>query len=216
MKIKWNGHASFTITASDGTVIITDPYEPGAFGGGIAYGKILDQPDLVTVSHDHADHNYTAGFSGSFEVVRGPGTYRGIEFTAVPTFHDQSGGSERGTNTIFVFEVDGIRICHLGDLGHPLSAEQVGKIGNVDVLLVPIGGFYTIDSGQATDVANALSPSMIIPMHFKTDGCGFPIAKVEAFVKDKPSVRQANTAEIDIDRESLPGTAEVVVLDHAY
>jgi len=215
MRIRWNGHSSFTITSGDGTVIVTDPYEPGAYGGGIGYHQIGDDPDIVTISHDHADHNYTGGFSGDFAEVREPGTFKGIEFRSVDTFHDESGGSERGTNRIFIFSVDGITVCHAGDLGHVLSDEEVRSIGPVDVLLAPIGGHFTIDPNQATDLLERVRPKIFIPMHYKTDKCGFPIAGVGEFTEGKARVREIDTDAIELAADKLPGEPEVIVLQHA-
>jgi len=216
MKVRWNGHSSFTITAADGMVIVTDPYEPGAFGGGIGYRKIDVRPDIVTISHDHADHNYLDGFSGAYEAVRAPKTVRGIDFKAVDVFHDGNGGKQRGPNRIFIFTVDGVTVCHLGDLGHVPDAGQVSKIGKVDVLLIPVGGFYTIDHRQATEVVKLLAPRIAIPMHFKTAKCGFPIAPVTEFTAGKKNVKVLNVDEIELTGDSLPGATEIIVLKHQY
>jgi len=216
MKIRWNGHSSFTITAADGTTIVTDPYQPGAFGGGIGYRQIDVQPDIVTISHEHDDHNYLDGFSGDFAVLRQTGRAKGIAFTAVDTFHDESGGSKRGTNRIFAFTVDGVRLCHLGDLGHLLTDEQIAAIGKVDVLFVPVGGFYTIDAHQATDAMRRLDPRVVIPMHFKTDKCGFPITPVSTFTNGKDRVQMLDAVEIELTADALPGTTEIFVLNHYF
>jgi L-ascorbate metabolism protein UlaG (beta-lactamase superfamily) len=216
MKIRWNGHSSFTITADDGTIIVTDPYQPGAFGGGIGYQQITDRPNIVTISHDHDDHNYTAGFKGAFDVVTGAKTVKGIAFRAVDVFHDANGGKERGKNRIFVFTVSGVTICHCGDLGHPLNDAQAKQIGKVDVLLLPVGGFYTIDHLQATDVVNKLKPAIVIPMHFKTDKCGFPIAEVSKFTQGKDRVRNVGADEIELVAGKLPGATEILVLNHRF
>jgi len=216
MKIRWNGHASFTITANDGTIIVNDPYKPGAFGGGIGYQQITDQPDIVTISHDHDDHNYAAGFKGQFEIVRGAKTAKGIAFRAIDVFHDEKGGKDRGANRIFVFTVNGVTICHAGDLGHPLNDEQAKQIGKIDVLLLPVGGFYTIDYLQATDVINKLKPAIVIPMHFKTDKCGFPIAEVAKFTQGKERVRHVGADEIELVAGKLPGATEILVLNHRF
>jgi len=216
MKIRWNGHSSFTITGKNGLVIVTDPYEPGAFGGGIGYQQIDVQPDIVTVSHDHDDHNYTAGFSGDFAVVRKAGEFKGVTFDALDTYHDENKGANRGENLVFAFAVDGVRICHLGDLGHPLSDEQAEKLGAVDVLLLPVGGHFTIDYLQAADVVNKLKPKIVIPMHFKTDKCGFPIAEVSAFTEGKERVNHVGADEIELTADNLPGATEILVLNHRY
>ena len=217
MKIKWYGHSAFLITSNQGVKIITDPYEPNAFGGQLTYGKIKDPADIVLVSHDHADHNHTKDLPGSPQIIKGAGlkTSKGISFKGVATFHDPSKGSERGENTAFSMEVDGIRVCHLGDLGHVLSQKEITEIGPVDILITPVGGFYTIDSKEATQVATLLKPKVVIPMHFKTEKCGFPIAPVEDFLKGKPKVKRSGVSEVTFEKASLPPEMEVVVLNHA-
>jgi L-ascorbate metabolism protein UlaG (beta-lactamase superfamily) len=217
MKIKWYGHAAFLITSDQGVKIITDPYESGAYGGQLAYGQIKDQSDIALTSHDHADHNDTKSLPGSPQIVKSSGskTVKGISFKGISTYHDSSKGSERGTNTIFTFSVDGIRICHLGDLGHILSEKELAEIGPVDILLIPVGGYFTIDSKEATRVAEQLKAKVLIPMHFKTEKCGFPIAPVEDFLKGKPNSRRPGTSEVGFDKTTLPHQMEIVVLEHA-
>ena len=217
MKIKWYGHAAFLITSAQGIRIVTDPYEPGAFDGKLSYGKIKDQVDIALVSHDHADHNDAKDLTGPPEVVKGKGakTVKGVVVRGVATFHDPSRGSERGENTVFTFNVDGIQICHLGDLGHVLSQKELTEIGPVDILLAPVGGFFTIDAKEAAQVAESIKPKVLIPMHFKTEKCGFPIAPVEDFLKGKARVRQPGTSEAAFDKASLPAVMEIVVLTHA-
>ncbi len=217
MKIKWYGHASFLITSDSGTRIITDPYEPGAYDGGIAYKPIEDSADVVTVSHDHADHNYVQGIQGSPVVVKGPGTHgaAGLSFRGVATYHDPSEGKERGENTMFVFTVDGVTVCHAGDLGHVLTPDQVRELGAIDVLLLPIGGVFTLGPQEATEVADLLKPKILIPMHFKTPGCGFPIASVDEFLEGKTSVERVDGSEITVARDRLPSPVHIVVLEPA-
>jgi len=216
MKIKWNGHASFTITASDGTVIVTDPYDPSGYGGVLTYDQVKDKADGVLVSHDHADHNYVKGLPGSPEVIKGSGRVKDIKVKGIPTYHDESGGSERGENTIFVFAVDGMNICFAGDLGHPLSNEQIKAIGPLDLLLIPVGGTYTVDADGAAKIAEALNPKLIIPMHFKTDKCALPISEVDGFLEKMPKVNQLKQSEIELSQDKLPDAGtEVWVLNHA-
>jgi L-ascorbate metabolism protein UlaG (beta-lactamase superfamily) len=214
MKVKWLGHAAFLITSEDGTRIICDPYRVGE---GVDYGPIDMAADIVTVSHKHYDHDNVAAVKGSPVVVDKPGkkSVKGIEFNGVPTFHDEARGQKRGDNIIFCFSVDGVRVCHLGDLGHELEKGQVNQIGSVDVLLVPVGGFYTIDAKQAARVCDQLAPKMVIPMHFKSGKCGFPIAGVEDFLKGRKKVERPCASEIEINKGRLPTESETVVLEHA-
>ena len=217
MKIKWYGHSAFLITSDQGTKIITDPYEPGAFGGQLSYGKIKDQVDIVLTSHDHADHNYTKDLPGTPQVVKGSGskTIKGVSMKGVSTYHDSSKGSERGANTIFTLKIDNIQLCHLGDLGHLLSDKELAEIGPVDILLIPVGGFFTIDPKEATRVAEQIKPKILIPMHFKTKKCGFPIASVEDFLKGKTNTKRPKASEAAFDKTTLPQQMEILVLEHA-
>ena len=214
MKIKWLGHACFLITSEAGTSIITDPY---ATKEDLTYGEITESADIVTVSHEHADHNNVAAVQGKPEVIRGIGTFKvnRIEFKGVPSYHDRAGGSQRGSNTIFCIEVDGIRVCHLGDLGHQLSGEQVAELGSIEILLIPVGGYFTIDAKMATQVCDQLKPKVIIPMHYRTDKCAFPIAGVDDFLKGKERVTRLETSERNFKSEELPTTAQILVLKSA-
>ena len=217
MKIKWYGHAAFLITSDQGVKIITDPYESGAFGGQLTYGQIKDQADIVIISHDHADHNDTQSLPGSPKVVKGSGTktVKGISIKGVSTYHDPTKGSERGDNTIFTLSVDGMKICHLGDLGHILSEKELAEIGPVDLLLIPVGGYFTIDPKEATRVAEQIKPKILIPMHFKTKKCGFPIAPVEDFLKGKSNPKRLKASEVALEKRGVPQQMEILVLEHA-
>ena len=212
MKIKWLGHASFLISSDSGVRIITDPYEPN---DKLRYGNINESADIVTVSHDHFDHGNVAAVKGNPQVVKDNARIEGIEFKGVPAFHDTAGGKERGKNTIFCFEVDGVKVCHLGDLGHGLTAEQVAAIGAVDVLLLPVGGFYTIDAAVASRVAEQLKPGVVIPMHFKNNKCDFPITGVEEFLRSKKDVKKPDASEVELKAGKLPEATQVIVLKPA-
>ena len=217
MKIKWYGHSAFLITSDEKTRIIIDPYEPGAFGGQLSYGKIKDEADIVLTSHDHADHNYTTDLPGTPQVVKGSGSkaVKGISIKGVSTYHDPSKGSERGPNTIFTMKINHIQVCHLGDLGHLLSNKELAEIGPVDILLIPVGGFFTIDPKEATRVADQIKPRILIPMHFKTEKCGFSIAPVEDFLKGKTNIKRPKASEATFDKATLPRQMEIVVLEYA-
>lgn len=214
MKIKWLGHASFLITSDAGTKIITDPY---VAGGGLSYGEIKESADIVTVSHGHGDHNNVAAVQGNPAVVKevAPVEIKGIKFNGIPTYHDSAGGKERGNNIIFCFEVDGMRVCHLGDLGHQLGDKEVAELGKVDILLIPVGGFFTIDASVATEVCSKLTPRVIIPMHYKNDRCVFPIAGVDEFLQGKAGVSRLDASEVEFKPGELPATAQIIVLKPA-
>lgn len=211
MKIKFLGHASFLITSEQGVSIITDPYKPGCFDGGIQYGQITEPADIVTISHEHDDHNET-NIPGNPTFVRNssPQTIHGVAVTGLDVYHDTCAGKERGSNIIYKMTIDGINVVHLGDLGHELDPDQVEKLGKVDVLFVPIGGYFTIAASAVDKVISALKPKVVIPMHFKTEKCGFPIASLDDFTKGK-EVEQKN-GEVEITKERLPETTAIFVL----
>jgi len=217
MKIKWYGHSSFLITSKEGTKIIIDPYEPQGYDGAIGYGSINDIADIVITTHDHADHGYIQGLKGKPEVVNKEGEIKikGITFKGTKAYHDTEKGSQRGSIVIFKFEIDGITICHLGDLGHILDDKQITEIKPIDILLIPVGGFFTIDSKVATKLIEKLAPKITIPMHYKTAKCGFPLSYIDEFLKDKKNVKKAGTSEIEIAKTSLPAKPEIIVLEHA-
>jgi L-ascorbate metabolism protein UlaG (beta-lactamase superfamily) len=213
MKIKWLGHACFLLTSESGLRIMTDPYESGVFG--LEYAPPSEEADIVTVSHDHADHNNVADVKGNPQVVQGAGSHeaKGVQFNGVASAHDESSGKERGPNTILSFALDGIKVCHLGDLGHDLPDQAAADIGEVDVLLVPVGGNFTIDAAVASRVCQKLAPKVVIPMHFKNDRCpGFPVAGVEEFTRGREQVKVSDGSEVELKKEQLPTTTETIVL----
>ncbi len=212
MRIEWYGQAAFLITSDSGTRIITDPYTPGGFG--LNYKDIGEFADIVTVSHDHADHSNVDGVQGNPEVVKSSTEVKGIKINAVATAHDDSGGSERGSNTVYCFEVDGIKVCHLGDLGHKLSDEQAAAIGKVDILLIPVGGNFTIDAAVASEVADKLSPKVIIPMHYQNERCpSFPVAGVEGFLEGKDNVARSDGSDVEYRANEIPDEVVIQVLN---
>jgi L-ascorbate metabolism protein UlaG (beta-lactamase superfamily) len=212
MKIKWLAHSAFLITAASGTRIVTDPYVTHQR---FNYGEVTETAEIVTVSHGHGDHNNAAAVRGNPQVVKDSGTYRDIKIKAVSAAHDDSGGSQRGANIIFCFDVDGVNICHCGDLGHVLTDAQVKAIDRVDVLMVPVGGFFTIDAAAATKVCEQLKPKIILPMHYLTEKINLPIKGVEDFLKGKSNVKRADGSEIEVRAGNLPAGPQIIVLKHA-
>ena len=217
MKIKWYGHAAFQITTDKGTRIIIDPYESGAFNNALMYSPIKDRADIVITSHQHADHNYTKDIQGEYVLIHQSGSYeiKDVNIKTISTFHDSSKGKERGVNLISVIKADSMVVAHLGDLGHDLDHDLSKQMEKVDILLLPVGGLFTIDARVATTVMNAIHPSMAIPMHYKTEKCGFPIAPLEDFTNGKANVRMLKSFEMSIDKGTLPKETEVIVLDHS-
>ncbi|MDP6510099.1 MAG: MBL fold metallo-hydrolase [Dehalococcoidia bacterium] len=216
MKVKWLGHACFLITADSGLKIVTDPYEAG-FRGLINYGPVKEAADIVTTSHQHGDHNYTADLQGNPEVVSGAGTHmvKGVEFVGTACYHDKASGGERGENTVFTFTVDGIRLCHCGDLGHPLDDAALGSIGRVDVLLVPTGGpAATLEMEEAVALWERLRPGVVIPMHFRNDKCNFPKYGVDDLVFLRPEAIQVGNTEVEFAAGNLL-TGQILILEPA-
>ena len=210
MRIKYLAHACFLITSAGGTRIITDPYTTTPH---FRHGEIAEAADIVTVSHEHGDHNNTAAVRGNPVVLRESAEIKGINFIAVPGWHDDVKGSKRGSNVMFSFEVDGMRIAHLGDVGHVLNEAQLTGLGRVDVLMVPVGGFFTIDAAAATEVCRQLDPRVIVPMHFRTKLGLQEIAGAEEFLRGKTGVERQDTSEVEL--ETLPPAARIIVLKPA-
>lgn len=163
MDIKYLGHASFQIKGKTGSVI-TDPFDPKMVG--LKFPSVA--ADIVTISHDHPDHNMKSLVTGTPLIIDIPGEYekQKVRVTGWGVYHDSKNGAERGKNTIYKIEVDDVSILHCGDLGHTLSEELVEEIGPVDVLLIPVGGFFTIGPDEANQVIHEIEPSIVIPMHY--------------------------------------------------
>ncbi len=180
MTIKWLGHACFLLKTSNGTRIITDPYDPS-----VGYGTLDERADIVTMSHSHHDHNYIAGVSGYGCAVSSEGSFafKDVTIETLNSFHDDARGAKRGLNLITRITGDGLSVVHLGDLGHEPDAKQLEFIKNVDVLLIPVGGFYTIDTAQALKIVSAAKPRSVIPMHYSNARCAFPISTVDEFAR---------------------------------
>ena len=221
--LTWWGHAFFSLQTDSGRHLAIDPYNEAV---GYQMPR-LEPTDAVAISHEHGDHNNLGAVPGKPEIVRGLEADEGetIEHTVagelkirmVPTFHDTEQGALRGRNTVLVIEVEGLRVAHCGDLGHQLSPAQVEAIGRVDVLLVPVGGHYTIDAAGASAVLKELKPSITIPMHYKTAAVRLdsPIGGVEPFLTGKNVRRLEHTNRLDISASALPKQPEVVVLGYS-
>lgn len=213
MKIKWLGQSCFLITSESGIKIITDPY---AIERGLRWNKIEESADIVTVSHEHFDHNNTSAIRGDPEIIRKTAQVKGITFRTFPTYHDNVKGSQMGGNTIFCFEVDGVSVCHAGDLGHMLNDLQFETIGKIDVLLIPTGGTYTIDAATATQIYEKISPNVVIPMHFSCEKLiSEAIATVDGFIQGKKNVIRLDSSEIEFESSRLPASTQIILLKPA-
>ncbi|WP_233493939.1 MULTISPECIES: MBL fold metallo-hydrolase [Halanaerobium] len=210
MKIKWWGHSCFSIEIN-GIKILTDPYDDS-----LPYKKFDDYPDYVTVSHGHFDHNAVERVNGDFKVVDSEKGLKNddLNIEALKSYHDSSKGKNRGENLIYLMEIGDYRICHLGDLGHLLAEKTINKIKNVDLLLIPVGGNYTIDAETAYKLTKKIEPKLIIPMHFKTDILDFPITGVEKFTDkfDEEEVNYVNESEINLGETE---NKQVIVLNYS-
>ena len=206
MIINWFGQACFKIQG-DKTVLVTDPFAA-------AYGLKVPRlaADIVTVSHDHADHNNIAAVRAVTGdqpfIINQPGEYE-IKNTfvyGISAFHDDEEGIERGPNIIYRIEMDGITLVHLGDLGHALTNGQIEKLEGTDILLIPIGGVYTIDTAQATKLISQLEPRIVIPMHYQIPGLkiGKKIEGVEKFCKEMGVKASESLDKLKISKKDLP------------
>jgi L-ascorbate metabolism protein UlaG (beta-lactamase superfamily) len=215
MKIKWLGHACFLITTEEGKRIITDPYVPGHLD--MTYGKIEEEADIVVISHNHKGHNNAAAVKGSPVIIKGLGIKKAgdMEFKGLATFHDTVQGRQRGINTVFHFTVNGIKICHLGDLGQVPSYFFIEEMGKVDLLLVPTGGGSTIGPAEAAQLSKRIKARVVIPMHFRTDKCAYLPSGIEDFIASRPDVKKLDSSEVEFKSDGLPATTEIIVLKHA-
>jgi L-ascorbate metabolism protein UlaG (beta-lactamase superfamily) len=210
MDIYWYGQACFKLKGKTATVFI-DPFAPEVVG--LKLPKDMNA-DIALQTHDHPDHNNVSAITGEPIVITGPGEYeiKGVAVTGVAVFHDQANGSERGKNTVYHINIDNLNIVHLGDLGHELSQEQLEDIGNCDILLIPVGGNYTIDAKTASQVVAQIEPQIIIPMHYKVEGLKFELDDVEKFLKEMAVENAEPQAKLTVTRDKLPEEPEVVVL----
>jgi len=212
VEIRWLGHACFLITAGDGTRILTDPFDDT-----LGYDLPTVPADIVTVSHAHFDHNNVGAVQGSPDVVDSPGdrSFGGVRIRGVQTCHDTKGGALRGRNIVFVIETDDITICHAGDLGHVPSDETAKSIGRVDVLLIPVGGTYTLDAKGAQEAARKLDPRIVIPMHYKTPDLKMPeLDSAERFLAGLLRVERTPGSSYTVQASSLPRDLTAVVMGY--
>ena len=210
--IKWLGHACFLLSFSNGVSVVTDPFNAGQVG----YREVAVAATAVTVSHNHFDHDAVGSLKGSSTMVQGVKTQKikNVTVTGIDSLHYKDEKDKgRGKNTIFVIEGDGLRLAHLGDLGRALTAAQVKQIGRVDVLLIPVGGFFTIDAADATKVVEQLKPKVVIPMHYGKNGqCKIKeLAGVDDFLKGKKNVQRLKTDTVELDPQALPKQRTIYV-----
>ena len=209
MKIEYLGHSCFKLTESTGTSVVCDPYDPS-----VGYDMPRLTADAVTVSHKHYDHDYINAVDGNPTVIDKECSQdlSGVEINAIKSFHDGQRGKARGENVIFKFRMDGIDICHLGDLGEACSSELIDLLLPVNVLLIPVGT-YTIDAEMAKEYVDRIMPDVVIPMHYREKGCTLDIDKVDEFINlfDKECVEETDGGELELMRSDLSGDTKVIV-----
>jgi L-ascorbate metabolism protein UlaG (beta-lactamase superfamily) len=210
MEIVWLGHSCFRIRGREAT-IVTDPCPPGS---GYSIGK--PTADIVTISHAHDDHSYVKAVAGSPTILADAGEYEihGAFVTAIQTYHDTARGAERGKNLAFVIEMEDIKVCHLGDLGHTPSAEQVEDMVGCDVLMVPVGGNTTIDGAKAAEITSLLEAKLVLPMHYQTEAHKNGLDTSERFLKEMEVKGLEAQPKLQITRSNIPAETQVILLDY--
>jgi L-ascorbate metabolism protein UlaG (beta-lactamase superfamily) len=210
MKIRYFGHSCFKITLDSGIRIVTDPFDQT-----VGYPLPDTEADIVTSSHSHFDHNYFKAVRGDFKIVNTPGQHDidGVHIKGISTFHDDEHGAKRGKNIVFVINADSIKVCHAGDLGHILTDDMLKEIGDIDVLMIPVGGYYTIDDRQAVKVIEQLKPKLTIAMHYRTSNVNLPIETVDNFLR-MAGGQKIQSNEIEIKKGDLEGKSEVIALNY--
>ncbi|PJE57999.1 MAG: MBL fold metallo-hydrolase [Candidatus Portnoybacteria bacterium CG10_big_fil_rev_8_21_14_0_10_36_7] len=208
MVITWYGHSCFKIQSGQLTLLI-DPFDSS-----IGLRSPRGKTDIVFVTHKHYDHNYLESVDQDTFVIDGPGEYevKGVACRGISSFHDASEGKDRGLNTIYLFEMEGIKVCHLGDLGHKLANGQLEALEEVDILFVPVGGKYTLDGEEAAEVVYQIEPKIIIPMHYKVPGLKISLGDATDFLKEMGVSGKEATPKITIKKKELPENGTVMVM----
>lgn len=216
--IWWYGQACFKVKGKNASVVL-DPYSSEFTG----LKPLSLEANIVCVTHAHQDHNFTQAVGGPDKkqpfVIAGPGEYEisGVNIVGISSFHDDKSGAERGKNTIYHLTIDDINLVHLGDLGQKkLTQEQVEEISACDVLMIPVGGVYTIGAREAPDIVAACEAKIIIPMHYKIEGLKFDLEKVDSFLAAMGKERIEPESKLSVSREKLPDELELVVLDFKH
>lgn len=209
------GHASFRLRGKQATVV-TDPYDSNLVG--LKFPKNVEA-DIITVSHAHPDHNFIGNIGGTPHIISGPGEYeiKGVSVIGIPTYHDAEDGKIRGKNTVYRIEIDGLKIAHLGDLGHVLTSVQVDLLDGIDILLVPVGGFYTIDAAKAMQVISDIEPRIVIPMHYRTVGHNEKefgeVQGIETFLQMMNKTGIVPVPKLVVSKDKLPTEMQIVILE---
>lgn len=212
MIIEYLGHSCFKLTESTGTSILCDPYSEEMVG----YPMPEAEANAVTVSHHHGDHDCVSRVGGNPLIIDKESglDLDGVEINSIKSFHDASRGKKRGENVIFKFRMDGIDVCHLGDLGEQCSSDLIETLLPVNVLLIPVGGNYTIDAEMAKEYVDRIMPDFVIPMHYRTKDCKIDIDKVDEFLKlfEEDAIEETEGNSIELSRTDLGGETKIIVL----
>jgi L-ascorbate metabolism protein UlaG (beta-lactamase superfamily) len=203
MLLTWMGHSCFKLqdkTGPDGVTVVTDPFDKK-----IGLKPPSFEANVVTISHDHYDHSNAKALRGQPFIIKNAGEYdiKGVAVQGIEAYHDEKKGGERGLNIIYRIEIDDISVSHLGDLGHALDNKQIEALAGTDILLIPVGGKYTLDAKQAVEVVNQIEPRMIIPMHYKTPGLKVDISGVDKFIKEI-GLKPTEEEKLKISKKDLP------------
>ena len=208
MEINWLGHSCFRVRSREAAIVMDPSAE-------VVGGKNRLQADIVTVSHDHPGHNHVKAVAGDPMVIDGPGEYETnqVLILGLGSFHDAMRGEELGKNTIFVFELEGMTICHLGDIGHVPSATLVESLGNVDILLVPVGGVTTLNAAKAAETVSLVEPKIVIPMHYYAEDSRTDLEGVDRFLKEIGVTEVQPQPRLTTTRSGLPSETQVILLE---
>jgi L-ascorbate metabolism protein UlaG (beta-lactamase superfamily) len=206
LQIRWHGHSCFEIT--NDVTLVTDPHD----GKSIGIHAPTVSGDIILISHDHYDHNSIKTVEKDDSKVitdERKRTVANIDIKGIESFHDECHGEKRGKNIIYKFTMNGITFCHLGDIGHEIDEEIAQKIGDVDILFIPIGGTFTVDANQAWNIIDKIKPKIAVPMHYKIGGLSLPITGIDPFLeRNKYKILKVGN-EIDIEKEDLPEEPEI-------
>jgi len=209
MDITWFGQSCFRLRYKAAT-IITDP-----FNGDIGLKLPRQKADIVTISHEHPDHNNLKAVSADARVFRGPGEYEraGIFIFGIPTFHDRRNGRDRGRNTAYLIEGDGLSVCHLGDLGHVPTQAQIEQLNALDVLFIPVGGNSTLTAAEAAEVISLLEPKVVVPMHYQLPGLQVKLDPVTKFLKEMGVAKVTPQESLRVLASSESQGTQIVILE---
>ncbi len=209
MEIIWSGHSCFTIRGKE-TTLLLDPCPPDC-GCITRWGN----PQAVVISHDHPGHSCISQLTGAPRVFNGPGEYEvgGAFITGIGTYHDSEQGAVRGKNTLYVIEMEGLTLCHTGDLGHPLNAPTLREIGKVDILFVPVGDVSTLSVAEARTLVKALQPRYVLPMHFRTENARPDLEPVETFLEAMSVLNPETRPKLLATATNLPMNLQVLLLN---